>query len=371
MKNSFGHHIVTASPPGKSYKIHTGPDTLRHLPKLIIESGSYSRTCIICDENVAKLYEPNLHSLLSSLPIPQAESFVFPPGESSKSIHTLQLCFRHLFNEKLDRDALIIALGGGVTGDLAGFCAATFKRGIDYIQIPTSLLAQADASVGGKTAINFGPHKNAIGSFHQPALVICDTDCLNTLPRRHLANGIAEIVKMGIIGDPALFDLLEQTGNAMYNDAKNERSEAVFRSVKLKAEIVNNDPYEKFGRMVLNLGHTIGHALESVTHFQRYLHGEAVALGMVSACVMAVELKLAQPDLVDRLKKTLQALELPILATGLNANDILVHISHDKKRAANQNRWVIPMRIGNAKIVENLPESIIRAGLNAVIHRSV
>jgi len=258
-----------------------------------------------------------------------------------------------------------VALGGGVVGDMAGFAAACYQRGIAFVQVPTTLLAQVDSSVGGKTGVNHPGGKNLIGAFHQPAVVIADTDTLKTLPPRELRAGLAEVIKYGLICDAPLFAWLEQHMDELLAHDSAALSHIVRRSCEIKAEIVGRDEREQGDRALLNLGHTFGHALESTTGYTRWLHGEAVGAGLLMAATMSRESGLLQGDVVERLRKLLARTGLPTEARDLRAADVLEHMRIDKKVKSGRIRLVLLRSIGASFVTADYPDAALRRTLEA------
>ncbi len=278
-------------------------------------------------------------------------------GERAKSLQTAERTWAFLIENRLERHDSIVALGGGVVGDLAGFVAAGFHRGIDYIQIPTSLLAQIDSSVGGKTAVNHRLGKNLIGAFHQPRAVVVDPIVLKTLPRRELQSGFYEMLKYGIIGDPDLFD---QTGYG-------EISGPIARCCEIKADVVAADEREGGLRQILNLGHTVGHALEAVTKYRRLKHGEAVGHGLKCAAMIALEMGITSPSVHDRIADGIDRLGRLPRIDDLDVTDVVGAMSHDKKVAQGKLTFILPERIGSVVIRSDVPAATIRKSVRALL----
>ncbi|MBU0780129.1 MAG: 3-dehydroquinate synthase, partial [Alphaproteobacteria bacterium] len=277
---------VPVALPGREYDVVIGTDLLSGAGARIAALGGRKHVAILTDDTVAGLHLPRLQASLTAAGI-TSEALRLPAGEATKSWAQLEACCDFLLDQKVERNDIVIALGGGVIGDLGGFAAAVLRRGVRFVQIPTTLLAQVDSSVGGKTGINTRHGKNLIGAFHQPSLVLADTDLLATLPRRDFLAGYGEVVKYGLLGDASFFDWLETNAPAMADGDIAARIHAVTRSVEMKAEIVARDETEQGDRALLNLGHTFCHALEKATGYSgRLLHGEGVAIG----CAMAFEL---------------------------------------------------------------------------------
>jgi 3-dehydroquinate synthase len=307
---------------------------------------------IVTNDRVAPLY---LDRLRSSLPGKRLAVVILPDGESHKTLGTVGKVFDALTAERMNRDAAIVALGGGVVGDIAGFSAACYQRGIDYVQVPTTLLAQVDSSVGGKTGVNHPAGKNLIGAFHQPRCVIADPDVLKTLPEREYRSGLAEVVKYGLIRDPAFFAWLEgHAGDLLARDSA-ALSHAIRRSCELKAEIVGIDEREHGLRAILNLGHTFGHAIETATGYGTWLHGEAVAAGMVLAGDLSVRLGWMSSKDQQRMVALLQRLDLPVSAPRIGANRALELMGMDKKVLAGKLRLVLLKSLGDAVVTGEFP----------------
>lgn len=335
----------------KKYNIHIGSGILANIGEEIRKLGKVQTVCIVSESNVFPLYGKRVADILVSFGF-HVLTFVFPSGEESKNQDTYFRLINYLAENRLTRTDLIIALGGGVVGDLAGFAAATFLRGIRLVQIPTTLLAAVDSSVGGKTAIDLPAGKNLVGAFCQPDLVLCDTDLLNTLPRDIFVDGCAEVIKYGVLYDPSFFSYLEEAGLQF------DREKVITRCVELKRDAVVADEFDTGERMKLNLGHTIGHGVEANSHF-RMSHGKAVAIGMAivaraSGC----------PD-CERILSLLKAFSLPT-TTEDSVEELYNYTLSDKKRSADFVKLIIPERIGSCKIVPTPVESLkafIQAGL--------
>ena len=338
---------------GGSYRIEFGVGLLEqvadHLPAHLKES----RFVVVTDRTVAGYYLDKATESLKKAGVTALEPFVFAPGERSKSLATYQRLLNHLCSVGMSRNDFIFALGGGVAGDLAGFAAASFMRGIPFIQCPTSLLAQADSSIGGKTAINLPAGKNLVGAFHFPELVIIDPLTLDTLPMRHRWNGFAEIIKIALIRDEELFQFIEIVSSYIMDPTHvDELEQIIFAAIRLKAEIVEEDEREKGIRTWLNLGHTFGHALEKIVGYGKLLHGEAVGLGMLMACDMALERGICDPDLPERLEYLLYKSNLPTAIPGnITQADLLKFMKLDKKSVSGRQRFVLPVRPGEVRVV--------------------
>lgn len=303
---------------------------------------------LIADENTARLFGDRV---LGSLRAAQFEPVLIriPSGENSKSLEQLGEVCEQMVTAGLDRSSFIVALGGGVIGDLAGFAAAIYHRGIPYVQVPTTLLAQVDSSIGGKTGINLAAGKNLLGAVHQPVLVVADTDALRTLPPREFKQGFAEIIKHAIIADAALFDVLEAFD-------RERLPELVARNIKIKAAIVARDEHDALGeRAILNFGHTVGHAIEKAGGYRDFLHGEAVSLGMVAACEVSVRRAGLPTAERDRIVQTLRTFDLPTqLPPGFPREQILPALSGDKKFEKGAVRFVVTSSLGSARLTSEV-----------------
>jgi 3-dehydroquinate synthase len=326
-----------------------------------IEPASTATALVVTNQTVAPLYLQRLQRLLRTRHA-HVVSLELPDGEAHKDWTTLNLVFDALMQARCDRDATIYALGGGVVGDMAGFAAACFMRGIGYIQVPTTLLAQVDSSVGGKTAINHPLGKNMIGAFHQPVCVVCDLDTLITLPGRELRAGLAEVIKYGPIADWAFFEWLERHADDLLARDPDALLHAVKRSCEIKADIVARDEREGGLRAVLNFGHTFGHAIEAGLGFGVWLHGEAVAAGMVVAADLSSRLGLIDAELVERLVRLLARCGLPTTAPALGTDRYLELMQHDKKAQAGDVRFTLLRGRGQA-VMRRAPETAVREAL--------
>jgi 3-dehydroquinate synthase len=288
----------------------------------------------------------------------QVSHVLLPDGEEHKHWATLNLIFDHLLQHGCDRKTVLFALGGGVVGDMTGFAAATYMRGVPFVQVPTTLLAQVDSSVGGKTAINHPQGKNMIGAFHQPLRVICDLDTLATLPQRELAAGLAEVIKYGPIADMAFFDWIDGQLDALLARDSTAMAHAVRRSCEIKAQVVGQDERETGLRAILNFGHTFGHAIEAGMGYGRWLHGEAVACGMVLAADLSAELGLVSRPFVDHLESLLRRADLPVQAPAMSAERWLELMRVDKKADAGEIRFVLIHSPGSA-VLRTAPDALV------------
>lgn len=360
-------HVALA---GRSYDIHIGSGMLSRAGDLL-KPLARGLVPIVTDEHVAKLHLPKLVASLDASGI-KSKSIVLIPGEGTKSFAGLEKLTGELLACGVDRGGLIVALGGGVIGDLVGFAAGVLKRGVDFAQIPTTLLAQVDSSVGGKTAINVPEGKNLVGMFHQPRLVIADIDALSTLPKRELLAGYGEVVKYGALGDAQFFTWLEANGAKALAGDMAARTHIVAHSCKMKADIVARDERETGDRALLNLGHTFGHALEAATGFSdRLLHGEGVAIGTVLALQLSAKLGLSPEVDAERFARHLKSVGLPtsigdIVGTRPGPDTLISHMMHDKKVHDGKLTFVLVKGIGQAFTSRDVPIDAVRAVLDVV-----
>ena len=353
----------------RAYPVLIGQGLLARAGELVLPLLKRARTAVVTDEIVAAAHGQALMRSLQAAGI-EAELIVLPPGEETKSFAHLAELSGRLLGLKLDRGDLIVAFGGGVVGDLAGFAAAIYKRGIDYVQIPTTLLAQVDSSVGGKTAIDTPQGKNLIGAFHQPRLVLADLDVLGALPDRQMRAGYAEVLKYGLLGDFAFFEWLEANGDKVLAHEPAALSRAVERSVEMKAEIVAQDEKETSGRRaLLNLGHTFGHALEAESGFgEALLHGEGVAIGCALAFRFSARLGLCSGQDAERASAAIASVGLPIrldeLQAGPFASGALIgHMVQDKKAEGGRLTFILAKGLGQAFVARDVDAAQVRAFL--------
>lgn len=340
----------------RSYPIHFGADLTEKLASRLAELRAAGRkVVIITDESVATAQAESLAQFAGTAAICPV-----PAGETAKSAQRLAMIWDFLAAQKMDRGGVVLAFGGGVVGDLAGFAAASYLRGVDFIQVPTTLLAMVDSSVGGKTGINLGAGKNLVGAFHQPKEVFVATDLLRTLPAREFAAGMAEVIKYGLLGDVELFDQLESESLAVESASL---AAVVKRCCEAKAQIVEADEFETAasgGRALLNLGHTFAHAIEKVAGYSVYLHGEAVAIGLVAATRLSVALDLIDQVVVDRVEKTLEAHGLPVrLREPIAGDALLTAMASDKKVRAGRLRFVVMAAIGRAVTKDDVDSAMV------------
>jgi 3-dehydroquinate synthase len=315
---------------------------------------------IVTNTTVARLY---LEKLMDGLAGRRAAECILPDGEQHKTLQTAGWVFDALVGKKMNRDATVLALGGGVVGDIAGFAAACYQRGVGYAQIPTTLLAQVDSSVGGKTGVNHTGGKNLIGAFYQPLCVITDTDTLATLPNRELSAGLSEVIKYGCVWDPLLFDWLGKNMHKLLARDADALTYAIARSCEIKATVVAKDEREHNLRAILNFGHTFGHAIEAATAYETYLHGEAVGLGMLMAADLSRRLGLIDATIKDRIHDILAKAALPTEAPRIGAAKALELMQMDKKVLAGTVRLVLLEKLGRAIVTGDYSQAALEATL--------
>ncbi|GHO91701.1 3-dehydroquinate synthase [Reticulibacter mediterranei] len=353
--------IVRHVHAGEGYDAVVDWGGLGHLPQYLTQLGLPPRVFLFTDSNLQKLYASTIIAKLTQAGF-EPQLYVVPAGEASKSQQQLSAIYDWLLEQKAERREAIIAFGGGVVGDMVGYAAATYLRGVPLIQVPTSLLAQVDAAIGGKTGINHPQGKNLIGAFYHPRLVLADPATLLTLPPRERTEGWAEVVKYGIILDAELFALLEEHVNVLSTFTHPPvalLSQIVARCIELKVRVIEEDEREQGRRAILNYGHTIGHALENVSGYGEWLHGEAVSLGMVAAAALAQAAGMFSADEVLRQNRLLKAFGLPVVYQGaVRAQDILAKIQLDKKVVGKRVRWVMPKRIGEVVVTPMTDELV-------------
>ena len=350
---------ATVHHSGGSYPVVAGWDILDGLGERLADVGVQGAAYIITDDNVMNPYGRRVQRALQAAGI-AAHCFIIPAGESSKSFELAQAIYHWLAERKAERGHAIVSVGGGVPGDLGGFVAATYLRGMPFVQVPTSMAAMVDASIGGKVAINLPQAKNLVGAFYQPRGVFADASALSTLGKRELAEGWAEAIKHGFILDAELVDVFEEHAEALMDVDPEISADVIRRSMAIKAEVVSQDERETLGiRILLNYGHTIGHALEASTEYGRFLHGEGVSVGMMGAARMASEMGLLSPAVVDRQQRLLERFSLPVSAPGVPAEDVLRAMSLDKKVQSGTNRWVMLEGVGRSVVRQDVPWELV------------
>jgi 3-dehydroquinate synthase len=345
----------------RSYPIHVGAGHLERLGEFLKEAGLGGKVAVISNPTVAQLFLDPVHESLIEAGF-EVTPVLLPDGEEHKNLASLTVIYDRLISERFERRSSVVALGGGVIGDVAGFAAATYLRGVPYVQVPTTLLAQVDSSVGGKTAVNHKDGKNLIGAFYQPKLVLIDVAVLRTLPRRELVAGLAEVIKYGIIEDPVLFHLLEQNIEKLIERDLELLTQVIVTSCAIKARVVEADEREDDYRAVLNFGHTIGHALEAVTGYKQFLHGEAIGVGMVKAAALSTQRGFCDPTSFDRIVQLIRKAGLPTEIPGnVSMQSLIQGIEVDKKAAGGKIKFIMCEGLGKTRFHWLAPGEILAA----------
>jgi len=346
----------------RSYDILIGVAILDEIGAILGKIGSGMRAIIVTNPEIDKLYGDRTRSSIEQAGF-QVDTIQIPEGEEHKSLASAEKAYNYLMEFNCDRNTILVALGGGVIGDLTGFIAATFMRGIPFVQIPTTLLSQVDSSVGGKTAVNHPRGKNIIGAFYQPKVVLIDLETLSTLSSDEFRAGLAEVVKYGVIADPELFDYLNQNSERILKLDSECLSRIIETSCAIKAKVVESDERESRRRMILNFGHTFGHAVEALTGYVQYKHGEAVAIGMVFASRLSNEMDKCSTLVGERVEELLVKLNLPVKSPNLNSNEIIESMYHDKKTTAKKIKFILAKKIGEVEIIDEIPKAILKKTL--------
>ena len=351
---------------GGEYPVFVSRGALRELGHRLREAGLARQAYVISDEAVFHHFGDEIERVLSEAEIP-FDSYTVPPGEASKTLQTASDVYDWLIQHRAERGHVIIAMGGGVVTDLGGFVAATFARGLPLVHVPTSVLAMVDAAIGGKVGVNHPQAKNAIGFFYQPRLVLCDVTLLRTLPPREIYSGWAEAIKHAFIADSHYLEFLEQNAESILKLEPEATTEAIRRSVAIKAQVVSEDEREETGRRtVLNYGHTLAHAIESTTGYVRFRHGEADGIGMTAAAAISAKLGLLLPEVVERQRRLLERFQLPTHAEGLDRERIMAAMALDKKVQGKAIRWVLLEGIGKPVLRDDVPPEVVEAALGEV-----
>jgi 3-dehydroquinate synthase len=360
-----------------SYNIFVGNNILEKIGLLWRELNLDKKVLIVTNPHIERLFGETIKASIAHFGLAQTEIVRIPIGEQYKSLEMLNRLYDVMINFGLERNSTVVAIGGGVIGDLAGFAAATFMRGINLIHVPTTLVAQVDSAIGGKTGVNHPRAKNIIGSFYQPTCVFADINTLTTLPERELRCGFAEIIKYGVIEDKFLFEFLDKNKRffAFHSALQNQKkaflvflTKVVICCIAIKAKIVSKDEKEKTGlRMKLNFGHTIGHAIEALTNYRIYNHGEAVALGMIAAAKISLKLKLIDEKSVNKVLNLIKLIGLPSFIHNLRSENIINALKLDKKVFDGKIRFVLPIKIGKVIIRDDVPLEVVDGVLREMI----
>ena len=349
----------------RSYNIAIGTQNNEHFSQSVLNAlGDLSHALVICDEAVREKWADPIVKSLSALDDVRVDTTTVASGEPSKSIDQFDRLMKWMLECGADRRSVVFAVGGGVIGDLAGFAAASFTRGVRFVQVPTTLLAMVDSSVGGKTGINLPGAKNMVGAFWQPSMVWIDTKVLSTLPKRDYVSGLAEVIKYGVIDDAEFFQWLENNIESLMQRDNEAMRTAIARSCISKANVVGEDERETSGRRaILNYGHTFAHAIEATAGYGKLLHGEAVAIGMQMAARLAIDLGMCDEELLDRQTKLLVAADLPITLESADANEMIPVMQRDKKVAHGKLRFILPTKIGSVDLVGDVDTAKVVAAI--------
>ncbi|MFQ5912257.1 MAG: 3-dehydroquinate synthase [Nitrospinota bacterium] len=342
----------------RSYPVAIGPNLLDRAGRLMAERGLAKRAWVLTNPTVGSLYAKRLAASLDRAGV-RHEWFEIPDGEAYKTLTWCARAYRAMVRAGLDRQGSVMALGGGVVGDLGGFLAATYLRGVASVQVPTTLISQVDSSIGGKTGVNLPEGKNLVGAFHQPDLVVADTLALKTLPEREWVSGMAEVVKYGVIADDSFFSFVEDEWEGLRRLRPRPLQTAIVTSCRIKAAVVEVDEREAGSRAILNFGHTFGHALETLTRYRRYTHGEAIAIGMAWAGRVSVELGVCDRAASNRLTELLRRIGLPVELPRLDPRRLMEVMGRDKKVRDGRLRLVLMRDLGDVGVYEGVPESAI------------
>ncbi len=345
----------------RSYPIYVGEAILSRVGEILRQSGVRGKVAVVTNPTVAQIYLDPVHEALTEAGF-EVTPILIPDGEEYKNLESLTKVFDRLIGERFDRKSCLLALGGGVVGDITGFAAATYLRGVTYVQVPTTLLAQVDSSVGGKTGVNHQDGKNLIGAFYQPRLVLIDVAVLRSLPRRELVAGLAEVIKYGIIEDQRLFSRVEANIARLVNVDRQLLIDVILTSCAIKARVVEKDEREDDYRAVLNFGHTLGHAVEASTGYRSLLHGEAVAIGMAQAALISMREGFCDQMNVERIHKLIEKAGLPSkIPSEISTQALMAGMEVDKKSAAGKIKFVVCAGIGKTRFHWLTPEQIISA----------
>ena len=353
---------LTVNLGDRSYPIYVGAGILARAGEFLQAAGLRGKVAVVSNSTVAKLYIEPVNEALTRAGF-EVVTMLIPDGEEHKNLDSLAMIYDRLVRARFERKSIILALGGGVVGDLAGFAAATYLRGVPYIQVPTTLLAQVDSSVGGKTAVNHRDGKNLIGAFYQPRLVLIDVEMLRSLPRRELVAGLAEVIKYGIIEDAELFSVLEDKIDPLIGLDGALLSQVIAASCAIKARVVEQDEREDDYRAVLNFGHTVGHALEAATGYSEFLHGEAVGVGITKATAISLRHGFCDQQTFDRIRRLIEKTGLPSdLPKSVTKESLIQGMEVDKKSAGGKIKFVMCAGIGKTRFHSLSPAEVL-AGL--------
>lgn len=353
---------INVSLPQNSYEVAIATGSLSQLGKKLKQLKLGKKVLLVSNPEIYSYYGDICSKSLQDAGF-EVSNHLIPPGEIHKHLHSIEQIYDKALENHLERSSTLVALGGGVVGDMTGFAAATWLRGVNFVQVPTSLLAMVDASIGGKTGVNHPQGKNLIGAFYQPRLVLIDPNVLKTLPEREFRAGISEVIKYGVIWDAELFSQLEQaTDISSFETIDSDLLNTILmRSCQAKADVVSKDEKETGLRAILNYGHTIGHAVESLTDYKEFVHGEAVALGMIAAGEIAIQMGLCKETAGDRQNKLIEKAGLPTkVSSKITVKDILETIKNDKKVKSGKVRFILPIEIGKVKITDKVSSDVVK-----------
>ncbi len=342
----------------RGYDILLGSGLLDRIGELVSQVLQPSRIVLVTHPSLFQLYGDKVLAGFKKQGW-ATDIIEVPEGETSKSLQQADIIYDRLLGFNCDRKSVLIALGGGVIGDLTGFVAATYQRGIPFVQVPTTLLSQVDSSVGGKTAVNHPKGKNMIGAFYQPRLVIADLDTLQTLPQKEFRAGLAEVIKYGVISDASLFDYLENNVEEILQLDNECLAHIIKTSCAIKAEVVEKDELESHYRMILNFGHTLGHAIEALTGYSRFIHGEAVAIGMIYAAKLSQQSGKCEEGVPNQICELVKKCGLPSQWPDLDPQEVIESLYHDKKTMNHKIKFILVKKIGSVGIIEDMPEADI------------
>jgi 3-dehydroquinate synthase len=358
--------VIRVTARSGAYEVHCRWGALDDLGALMRDAGLRGSAFIVSDDSVGALYGERAAASLRAAGF-ETDMFTFPAGEQSKTLATVERAYDWLLERRAERSSAIVALGGGVAGDLGGFVAATYLRGVPFVQVPTSLLAMVDASIGGKVGVDHPRGKNLIGAFYPPALVVQDTSLLASLPPRSLREGFAEVIKHGLIMDPPMLDVLERDAQRLLAVEPELTTEIVARNAALKAAVVSEDEREGGRRMILNYGHTIGHAIEAVSGYSGILHGEAISAGMMAAAGIGRRIGVTPPAVGERQAALFERYGLPLRHPGLSIDAVIAATLRDKKVAAKRVRWVLLEDFGRPVVRDDVPEAVVRDAVSEIL----